>query len=150
MWRCSLPLILRRAYLPLRHIGTEYKRMPNLDIRVTRKHSNHFKLFPARSRADPNVTKHHGVDLHLLFLNRCTETTSASSRPRTGSAPPEYFSLFITLKPRVGWGDTKVYEPSIRTILGTTSQFCEVGVLQSPASHFTPRVLHPKPLNPKP
>ena len=43
---------------------------------------------------------------------------------------PRFFSSF-SLRSSLEWSDTPVYEPQIRTLLGTDSHFCEVVVLEA-------------------
>ena len=72
-------------------------------------------------------------------------SSSPSSLPSPTSSPglPQAFFPSLLLS-SLELRDTQHYEPQIRALLGSASQFCKVFVLRSETMHPGPSILHPK------
>ena len=65
---------------------------------------------------------------HVEFRGACSSKSSRVSLKPFNTTPSHslFLSLFFLLLSSLELSDSKVYEPFIRALLGTASQFCEV------------------------
>ena len=81
-------------------------------LQIARQRHRRLKAYPLR---------------HVCFGNTQKASTPNGLRVSSIRCSSSASSLLYSLE----WSDTKVYEPSIRALLGTAPQFCEVVVLKS-------------------